>query len=493
MTKSRHEFVEFSLYDEILNGRLRPFLVKSFSNQVIAKILDELASEKTADNFENSADGYFADDWYEIPDSDSLDKSSSEEEFYLSVKEPFKTYNRPAQSLNPEIESKEAGRGRPGKGIRTSANNKAEQLEVLIQNEFECIKQRALNLKRFSSNEDELKVVANRNIGKAKKLALVASGLGGQVINEDSKLDDHNAYIIDMLRCFLVRSIIFYQHHFSPYIDQQLISDDELKDLLGQGEVFWHIIKRLEEGQVYGTGERTETSSPCSVQNYSDVNKNGNRFGLKGDFWEVSFGGNETTIRNLERIKYIVRLLESPNKDFYCHELALLVKGENPDTCFPDPREIDPIESDDHAYARQDKINVVDPTEDEISREDLAACKNIANGLWQAANDPNMREEERANAKKDWKKASDHFSNEYGLFFYESKTGGLRPKIMKRLKSDFERSRINVKKQISKAISDIAEKNPSFSAYLENHIRTGIKCAFRPDPEDKCWTIEWGL
>ena len=45
MTKSGCEFVEFSLYDEILNGRLRPFFVDSFSDQEIKKILDELAKK----------------------------------------------------------------------------------------------------------------------------------------------------------------------------------------------------------------------------------------------------------------------------------------------------------------------------------------------------------------------------------------------------------------------------------------------------------------
>ncbi len=115
---------------------------------------------------------------------------------------------------------------------------------------------------------------------------------------------------------------MFYQHHFGAYIDQQLISNVELKNLLGQGEALWPIIKRLEEEQICCTNECAESSSPRAVKKRPEAKKNGNHFVLKGDFWEISYRGNETTIKDLERIRYIVRLLESPNNDFYCHELV---------------------------------------------------------------------------------------------------------------------------------------------------------------------------
>jgi hypothetical protein len=213
---------------------------------------------------------------------------------------------------------------------------------------------------------------------------------------------------------------------------------------------------------------------------------------LKGDFWEVSYGKTNTNIKNLERIRYIVRLLESPNRDFHCHELATLVKGYQPIHCFHNIREIEPSECDECSDEGQGKIHLVDPTENEISRKDLDACINVAMDLWQEANEPNIPENERAKAMEDWEKAKYHFRKEYGLFFNETKAGGLRPKVLKRLKRDFEKSRTNVKKQISKAISDIAKKIPSFSIYLQIHIQTGIRCTFRPDPEDMDWTIEWG-
>ncbi len=230
MAETRSEFVEFSLYDEILNGRLRPFFVDSFSDREIKKILDELATENTARNFENGTDGYFTDEKYKKPNDGNLHKGRGGQELLASikglthideqsndcyVKPDSKSAYKSDRSPQAKKKSKELRGCRADNEIQSEIRSgqcfplspKVEQFEVLIQDEYECIKQRALDLKNFSTSEDELKIVANRHIEKAQQLATAAAELSGLFKKEDPKWGDPNAYIVDMVRCFLVRSI----------------------------------------------------------------------------------------------------------------------------------------------------------------------------------------------------------------------------------------------------------------------------------------------
>jgi hypothetical protein len=50
---------------------------------------------------------------------------------------------------------------------------------------------------------------------------------------------------------------------------------------------------------------------------------------------------------------------------------------------------------------------------------------------------------------------------------------------------------VNVKKQITNGINDISEKIYSLATYLKNHINTGKKCVYRPDPNEEEWAIYW--
>ena len=217
-------------------------------------------------------------------------------------------------------------------------SSKTEQIKAIIQKANECTEQRVLNLKRDSASEDDLRIVANRYIERAKELVADAAELSGLFKKEDPKWGYPNASIVDMVRSSLIHSIKLYQLHFSDYIDQQLISNDDLNVLSDQGQSLWPIAKRFEKEQFCSNNEIAESSSASVVQKFADVKKNGNRFILKGDFWEIAYYGNETNIRDLERTKYIVRLLETPNKDFHCHELILLVKGNDPYNYFAEAR-----------------------------------------------------------------------------------------------------------------------------------------------------------
>jgi hypothetical protein len=94
-------------------------------------------------------------------------------------------------------------------------------------------------------------------------------------------------------------------------------------------------------------------------------------------------------------------------------------------------------------------------------------------------------------AQSDWDTAKNFYLNHYGISLISSEKGPIL-KVNKKLKEDFEKARINVRKNIANAIKDIARNIPALSEYLTNHIHTGAKCVYKPDPDDSVsWTINW--
>ncbi|MBW2173914.1 MAG: hypothetical protein JRF64_04595, partial [Deltaproteobacteria bacterium] len=53
-----------------------------------------------------------------------------------------------------------------------------------------------------------------------------------------------------------------------------------------------------------------------------------NAFLFEGDFWAVYYNGNRTQFRDLERLRYVIHLLDKPRREFYANELISLVKGQ---------------------------------------------------------------------------------------------------------------------------------------------------------------------
>jgi hypothetical protein len=61
----------------------------------------------------------------------------------------------------------------------------------------------------------------------------------------------------------------------------------------------------------------------------------------------------------------------------------------------------------------------------------------------------------------------------------------------RRASSTAERARINVTRTIRAAIDRVREQHPELGAHLDSAVRTGIYCAYQPDPAAAvAWTTE---
>jgi hypothetical protein len=208
-------------------------------------------------------------------------------------------------------------------------------------------------------------------------------------------------------------------------------------------------------------------------------------FSFRGDYWQINFNGEETLVRDLERVRYIIHLLEYPNKDFYCHELTKLVKK---------------IELEPHQYysamgedeLANEGLNLVDLPIEHLEKDEKRRLELIACILWeQYKNSSYGSNQDMLKAKKQWEVGKRYLLNEYGIVVSSSNNGPIF-RVYARLRNEVERARSNVTKQIKSAIKSIGVQIPSLADHLKNAISTGAKCCYRPDPINPIeWTILW--
>ena len=358
----------------------------------------------------------------------------------------------------------------------------------IIKKEYELIKARATKFLETSENQEQICFFAQSNIQSAKKFAGQAHEIGKTITaSNGKKLNDPNSYIAHILKIFLLRSILLYQELFEPYIKSVLKNYLELIPLLGNETDSEIQLENFGDGILALNGNKSKSES-LDIEFRQEVS---NCFSLKGDYWKVRFCGTEINIRALKGTRYLVHLLGNPHKPFYCHELTSLVEGIRNEISMLHMNSIDPVESSNDDNFDEQRIQAIDPIDHDMSSDDMRNIINHLNDLVEKLRDPQIPESEKNYTHDVLRKVRQHLDREYGIYFVNSRNGRLIPKVRKRLIAEFERIRINVKKHISKTISDLRSKIPALSYYLKNHIHTGMKCEFRPDPDDAGWDIRW--
>ena len=198
-----------------------------------------------------------------------------------------------------------------------------------------------------------------------------------------------------------------------------------------------------------------------------------NYFHLNGDYWEIGYKGNKTSLKNLERLRYIIHLIDNDNKEIYSHDLVRYVKGDRPEV------------NNDYAEMGEERLeteglSLMDIYIPDMSKEEKDKLEYWANEIW---------ERHQKDSNKQWGDLKRHFLNEYGIGIYESKKG-LKFYQKARLKEYAEKARVNVAHQISKAIKDIENKLPGLGRHLRKQIEKGAKCIYRVDADDP---ITWDI
>lgn len=207
-----------------------------------------------------------------------------------------------------------------------------------------------------------------------------------------------------------------------------------------------------------------------------------NYFHLHGDYWEIGYKGKETKLKNLERLRYIIHLLDNAGKEIYSHDLVKLVKGDSPKV------NNDYAKMEEERLETEEGLSLAEIYTPDLSDEERTKLEDLAYETWDgyksSIGSPTQKEQE-----KNWEAAKRHFRNEYDLFIYESKKG-LKFYKKARLKKDIEKARVNVSQNISKAIKDIETELPALGRHLRNQIDKGAKCIYRADADDP---ITWDI
>jgi hypothetical protein len=223
-----------------------------------------------------------------------------------------------------------------------------------------------------------------------------------------------------------------------------------------------------------------DISANSEIKPFSDQQEN--YFRLNGDYWEIGYKGKETRLRNLERLRYIVHLIDNAGRAIYSHDLVQLVKGERPEVNNGYAKMGEERLEAEKGLSLED-IYIPGITEEERDRLD-SQLHEVWDRYQLSIGSPNETEH-----KKKWDAAKRHLLNEYGIAIHESKKG-FKVHQKARLNRDAEKSRINVSQQISNAIRDIENKLPDLGRHLRKQIDRGTKCIYDADADDP---IKWDV
>ena len=217
--KAIREGSEFALYDSIINGGNRPFLDKFSNEKHIQQLLDDFWSVKLVigkNGFEPStnSDQIRLDAFVKNGDTIVLEIDENEEPLRGTLK--CTTDDKLEELIDLEFPP--------------PINLKAEYFFSIIEFEYEKIKLNAKNILKTASSEQDLSLYANKNIQRLKEMAYQAHLLSKRLrIKGRSAWDHPDSYVIDVLKTYIIRLILYYQGLFQPYLKIPIQDEDQLR------------------------------------------------------------------------------------------------------------------------------------------------------------------------------------------------------------------------------------------------------------------------
>ena len=193
-------------------------------------------------------------------------------------------------------------------------------------------------------------------------------------------------------------------------------------------------------------------------------------FRREGDYWTISYAGNETRLKDIKGLRYIAQLLKVPGREVHVLDLASTVEGGVP----PATRGA--------------------PAEDGLTTEGLGDAGGVLDSAAKAAYKrrlEDLREEvEEAESFNDHERAARAREEIDALVNQLAGAVGLGGRDRKAA-SQAERARVNITKSVKDALKKIDENHSSLGEHLRTAIRTGVYCAYLPDPRlDISWRTE---
>jgi hypothetical protein len=213
------------------------------------------------------------------------------------------------------------------------------------------------------------------------------------------------------------------------------------------------------------TGEKTEPvkEPPEEAENV---------FKKAGDYWTVRYQGeNIPPLKDLEGMSYIAELLANPHKEIEALELVRRVKNLTGETPGASVGQHELGESDTAIKGKgispEDANKVMDKR---YLRECCEKLAELKADLERAKKDRDLAEEDRI--QKDIDKLQNALGSATGL-------GGLG----RQFSDDAGKARDSIRKSIERAKENIKCKHGALWQHLENTIKVGLTCSYKPDPE----------
>jgi hypothetical protein len=247
--------IHFLLYEEIVSGKYRPFLQRFSSKEVQESLIFEANTHKIATIGKNeNADTFLEADYTQLGFKESGDYEIIVKELANGKKEiilkPMKTYELREVMDIPQFPS-----------------FKCTCFMALMGDGFERLKIRAGLVLDSSDDIGQLKSYASKHVQKAKKLYYDAKLLLKE-LQEKKNQDD--VYIVFALNLFIIRTILFFQKLFRPYLKTREETEEQLMSELIK-EITWRKLYSLFRCTGKGYCEylkKTYTEKPDVIESH---------------------------------------------------------------------------------------------------------------------------------------------------------------------------------------------------------------------------------
>jgi hypothetical protein len=211
---------DLQIYNELANGRLRPFLPENSKLCNIKHLVREVNTRRILKSVEKEKIDQLLNEMdltiygYRSLDDITLDIETKSDGKIADVTiKPKKAY-----SLKDYID------------IPPAPDQKSAHFLSLISDEFERIKIRSNKILESIDSERKLSLYANKNIQKAKQIAHDARFLFSQLQDKGQFVNDNaDVYILFVLNLFLIRTILFYRKFFKPFVGPCNESEEQMR------------------------------------------------------------------------------------------------------------------------------------------------------------------------------------------------------------------------------------------------------------------------
>lgn len=207
----------------------------------------------------------------------------------------------------------------------------------------------------------------------------------------------------------------------------------------------------------------SDSSAPTATPATEEPGPREATLARNGRWWVVAYAGTSARLPATKGLRYLAQLLANPGVERHALDLVDQVEGIDPDTPATDRRQLGDAGEHLDAQARAAYRHRIEAVRGEIEDAVAIGAEDRAEAL-QGELDQLVAELSRA----------------FGL-------GGRS----RQASSAAERARLNVTRALRAATAKVGEALPEAGGALDRRVRTGIYCAYEPDPADAiAWIVQ---